>query len=327
MPDDGAGQVGQPLPPTIDRGTAEIALAGLRARQKSLPARLFYDEAGCQLFEAITNLAEYYPTRTEMALLAKIAPEIQALTPQGTVLVEYGASDENKASLLLRAGNFSAYVPIDVAASALARLAHRMHHRSQPIVVIPIVADFLEPISLPTEIAGLPRLGFFPGSTIGNLDPGEIQKFLLQAKMTLGTGAQFVIGADLRKDPAILLPAYDDGAGVTAAFNLNLLVRLNREAAADFNLENFRHEARWNDAESRIEMHLISLCNHRVNVADETIRFLAGESIHTENSYKFTESDLACLAAAAGWRLAKSWVDPARLFSVLLFDQTSNADP
>ena len=327
MPDDGARQIGQPFPPTIDRDTAEAALAGLRAPQKFLPARLFYDEAGCRLFEAITNLAEYYPTRTEMALLATIAPEIQALTPQGAALVEYGASDETKASLLLRAGSFSAYVPIDVAAPALSRLAHRMRHSWQPMVVVPMVADFLEPISLPTVIAGSPRLGFFPGSTIGNLDPGEIQKFLLQAKATLGTDARFVIGADLRKDPAILLPAYDDAAGVTAAFNLNLLVRLNREAAADFNPANFRHEARWNDVESRIEMHLVSRCNHRVNVAGETIRFLAGESIHTENSYKFTEPNLACLAASAGWRLAKSWTDPARLFSVLLLDQTFNADP
>ena len=210
MPDDGAapGTTSYRLPHTFDRPTfdpdvADAALAGLLASRKTLPARLFYDEAGCRLFDAITTLPEYYPTRTEMALLPEVARELASLTPERSALVEYGGCDETKASLLLRHPRFAAYVPIDVAAAALTRLRRRMAQDWPALRVAPVVADFLQPVSLPEGIAGLNVLGFFPGSTIGNLDPAEIQRFLLQARTTLGPRAGFLVGADLRKDPAI----------------------------------------------------------------------------------------------------------------------------
>jgi dimethylhistidine N-methyltransferase len=236
--------------------------------------------------------------------------------PPRSVLVEYGASSEDKADILLaqlRAP--SAYVPIDVAAEALRDLRRRMIGR---LPVHPIVADFQRPLALPQAVAGCPVLGFFPGSTIGNLEPPVARQFLRQARETLRRGALFLIGVDLRKDPAVLVPAYDDRAGVTAAFNLNLLTRLNREAAADFDLSAFAHAARWNDAESRIEMHLVSRLAQTVHVAGRRLRFAAGESIHTENSYKHTESAFASLAAQSGWRRDALWTDGGDLFSLHL---------
>jgi dimethylhistidine N-methyltransferase len=184
--------------------------------------------------------------------------------------------------------------------------------------VHPIVADFQCPLALPAAVSGRPVLGFFPGSTIGNLEPPVAERFLRQARETLGRHALFLIGVDLRKDPAVLVPAYDDRAGVTAAFNLNLLTRLNREAAADFDLTAFAHEARWNDAESRIEMHLVSRRAQTVHVAGRRLRFAAGESIHTENSYKHTQGAFASLAARSGWRRDALWTDAGNLFSLHL---------
>ena len=319
MPDDGGIRT---KPHThFDPDVAEAALAGLRAPVKTLPARLFYDEAGCLLFDAITRLAEYYPTRTEMALLPRVAADIGDVVPAGAALVEYGASDEAKASFLLAAGRFGAYVPIDVARPALDRLQVRMEATWPDLVVAPVVADFLRPIVLPACVGARERLGFFPGSTIGNLDPAQVERFLGEVRVTLGRQARFLVGIDLRKSPDILVPAYDDAAGVTAAFNRNLLVRLNREADAGFIVEDFRHEARWNDAESRIEMHLVSIRAQDVRLAGESIRFGPGESIHTENSYKFTLPGFSAMAATAGWRLARSWTDPAGLFSVVLLEQ------
>ncbi len=321
MPDDGGLRT---KPDTgFDPEVAEVALAGLRATVKTLPARLFYDEAGCRLFDAITGLAEYYPTRTEMALLPTVAADISEVLPAGAALVEYGASDEAKASFLLDAGEFAAYVPIDVARPALDRLRVRMEVTWPGLLVAPVVADFLQPIVLPACIGERERLGFFPGSTIGNLDPAQVERFLGEVRITLGRQARFLVGVDLRKSRDVLLPAYDDAAGVTAAFNRNLLVRLNREADADFIVGNFRHEARWNDAEGRIEMHLVSTRAQDVRLAGDIIRFGPGESIHTENSYKFTIAGFSTLAAIAGWGLARSWTDPAGLFSVVLLEQAS----
>lgn len=300
----------------LDDDVADAALAGLEASPKTLPSKLFYDARGCELFGRITGLPEYYLTRTERALLVAIAPALTRRVPPGGVLVEYGASSEDKADILLgelRAP--SAYVPIDVAAGALGALRRRMRGR---LPVHPIVADFLRPIALPAALAGRPVLGFFPGSTIGNLEPLVAGRFLAQARETLGQRALFLIGVDLRKDPAVLVPAYDDRAGVTAAFNLNMLARLNREAAADFDLAAFAHEARWNDAESRIEMHLVSRRAQTVHVAGRRLRFAAGESIHTENSYKHTEADFAALAARSGWRRDAVWTDAESLFSLHL---------
>ena len=304
-----------------DPALAAEALAGLRRPGKTLPPKFFYDEQGCELFDAITQLPEYYVTRTELALLRAIAPALAAAAPPGAALVEYGACDETKAAILLahlRAP--SAYVPIDVAGPALAALNARMHHTHPGLAVHPIEADFHAALRLPADIARHRLLGFFPGSTIGNMDPEEAHRFLLQARRTLGAGTRFIVGADLRKDPALLVPAYDDAAGVTARFNLNLLVRLNREAAADFDLHGFAHRALWNDEHGRIEMHLVSLRDQTASVAGETISFAAGESIHTENSYKHTEEGFSELAAASGWRPIQFWTDPGRLFSVHMLE-------
>ncbi|HQU10099.1 MAG TPA: L-histidine N(alpha)-methyltransferase [Acidiphilium sp.] len=296
------------------------ALAGLTAPRKSLPPKLFYDEPGCALFGAITRLAEYYPTRTERALLPRVAAALGAWVEPGAALVEYGASDEGKAEFLFGPLESAAYVPIDIAAPALAALAARMRRRHPAIAVHPVAADFLAPVRLPAAIAGMPRLGFFPGSTIGNLDHDEAVAFLGRARGALGPGAPLLIGVDLEKSLDILIPAYDDAEGVTAAFNLNILSRLNREAEADFDPALFRHRAVWNDRFRRIEMHLESRVPQSVRVAGRRIEFAAGETIHTENSHKFSEARFAALAAEAGWLVAESWTDPDRLFSVQLLE-------
>ena len=309
--------------PAPDGSVAATALAGLRTQPKTLPPHLFYDEAGCTLFYRITELPEYYLTRTELALLPTVAREVAALLTAPAALVEYGASDETKAGFLLdqrRAGEavFAAYVPIDVAAPALAALSDRLRRARPGLTVHPVAGDFLDPVPLPEAVRGLSRLGFFPGSTIGNLAPDQARGFLAGVRDALGAGARLLVGVDLRKDPALLLPAYDDAAGVTAAFNRNLLVRLNREAGADFDPGSFDHRAVWNAAEGRIEMHLVSRRAQRVTVAGVEIAFAAGESIHTENSYKHTVAGFAELAAAAGWRSERVWSDPRGLFSVHL---------
>ena len=313
------GELNTRIDDVADPTVASEALAGLQGPAKTLPPKLFYDEIGCLLFDQITQLPEYYVTRTEQALLRRVAAEIAASAPRGAALVEYGACDEAKAALLLaRMEQPAAYVPIDVAGPALLALRGRMRQSHPALAVHPMEADFLAPLSLPDSVAALPRFGFFPGSTIGNLDPATARRFLVQARTTLGPASRFVVGVDLRKDPEMLVPAYDDAAGVTASFNLNLLVRLNREAAADFDLEAFMHRAVWNDAESRIEMHLVSLRDQVAHVAGQPIRFRDGESIHTENSYKHTPDGFRALASSAGWHAERIWTDAAELFSIHL---------
>jgi L-histidine Nalpha-methyltransferase len=295
------------------------ALAGLLAPRKTLPPKLFYDDEGCRLFARITELPEYYVTRTELRLLEQIAPEIAAFADPGTALIEYGAGHEQKAAILLRAlRKPAAYVPIDVAALALEAIVERMRQTFPSVGVSPIVADFQAPVRLPPIIKRKPRLGFFPGSTIGNLEPIEAQVFLERVRRALGANAFFIVGVDLRKDPALLVPAYDDQSGVTAAFNLNLLTRLNREAGADFDLAAFTHRALWNDVEGRIEMHLVSRRRQLCRVAGKAVRFEEGETIHTENSYKHTIAGFQNLAIGAGWTPVQLWTDPDALFSVHL---------
>jgi L-histidine Nalpha-methyltransferase len=297
----------------------EIALTGLTAAQKTLPAMLFYDDEGCRLFYEITRLPEYYLTRTEVGLLHSIAP---AIVPDGFrdgVLVEFGGSDESKARILLDRPDtpFSTYVSIDVAAPALRAMQDRLRRSHPALNVVPIVADFMQPLRLPP--LGASRMGFFPGSTIGNLDPAAATAFLESARSSLGADSWFLLGADLRKSPRLLLQAYNDAAGVTAAFNLNLLGRLNREAGADFDLTRFRHAAVWNDRESRIEMHLISTRDQTVRLGGHSILFREGESIHTENSYKHTPEKLIEIADKAGWEMRKVWKDHDGLFGIVLF--------
>jgi L-histidine Nalpha-methyltransferase len=314
------------LASAASRDVADAALVGLRQQPKSLPAKLFYDEVGCRLFAQITELPEYYLTRTERALLEVVAPQVAASLSAPVVLIEYGASDEEKAGFLLRERDRSgkrvvqAYVPIDVAAPALAQMRARLQRERADLQVCTVAADFMESMTLPPGIPDLPRLGFFPGSTIGNLDPPAVRRFLQQARQTLGMRSSFLVGVDLRKDSAVLLPAYDDAAGVTGAFNLNLLARLNREAGADFDLRAFAHRAVWNDAESRIEMHLVSQRDQSVRVDGHTIHFTRGETIHTENSYKYMPEKFAELASSAGWQTTRLWTDQAQLFLLHLLE-------
>jgi L-histidine N-alpha-methyltransferase len=304
--------------PQARTDTLTLALAGLTATPKTLPPMLFYDDEGCRLFYEITRLPEYYLTRTETALLRSIAPEIVPDGFDNAALVEFGGSDETKARILLDrpATPFNTYVSIDVAGPALQAMQIRLEAAHPGLTVVPIAADFMQPLMLPP--LGASRMGFFPGSTIGNLDPSAATAFLASARVSLGADAWFLLGADLRKSPKLLLPAYNDAAGVTAAFNLNLLRRLNREAGANFNLADFRHDAVWNDRQSRIEMHLMSTRDQTVLLGGQSIGFREGESIHTENSYKHTPERLVEIAGKAGWECRKVWKDHAGLFGVIL---------
>lgn len=304
-----------------DNAFAADVLMGLAGTPKTIPCRWLYDARGSELFEEITVLPEYYPTRTETKILRERAGDIARLAGAGATLIEYGAGASVKTRLLLDAmEGLSAYVPIDVSASFLEDTARQLVEDYPALQIKPVVSDFLTPIEIPALEGTGRRLGFFPGSTIGNLSDAEIADFFARARHDLGSGALFVLGADLKKDEAILIPAYDDAAGVTARFNLNLLRRINRELAATFELDWFSHEARWNDAKSRIEMHLVSLRDQTAHVCGKRIDFVAGESIHTENSRKFAVGEIERLAARQGWSLRESWTDDEGLFAVMVLE-------
>lgn len=293
------------------------AVAGLSARPRTLPCKWFYDAAGARLFEAITELPEYYPTRTEQAILAAAGGAIAARVGPGATVVEFGPGDGAKAVQLLGALDRPAgYQPVDIAAAFLDAAASRVAAAFPGLPVRPVVADLTAAFALPAT-AGR-RLGFFPGSTIGNFTDAEAVALLARLRGALGAGARLLLGADLVKDPAVLVAAYDDAAGVTAAFNRNLLHRLNREAGADFDPDAFAHRAVWNAAAARIEMHLVARRGLRVQLGGRTFDFAAGESIHTESSHKYTPDALRGLAAAGGWRDVACWTDAAALFSVWL---------
>ncbi len=305
-----------------DEEFAADVLDGLGRAQKTLSCRWLYDERGSQLFEQITDLPEYYPTRTETEILKACRAEIAAAAGSDATLVEYGSGASVKTRLLL--DTFDAlhcYVPIDVSATFLEETAAQLRRDYPGLSVKSVVGDFLSPIAVPPSARGDGRtVGFFPGSTIGNLSNEEISDFFRRARQDLGDGAAFVLGADLKKDVNRLIPAYDDAAGVTAEFNLNLLKRINRELDATFTLDQFAHEARWNEEASRIEMHLVSQVEQIVTVGDTRISFEAGETIHTENSRKFALDELVELAAAQRWSLSKVWMDDEKLFSVSMLD-------
>jgi dimethylhistidine N-methyltransferase len=304
---------------TIDTDREDFARAvteGLSGARKSLPCRYFYDAKGSALFEAITELPEYYPTRTEMALLQANAQEIAARSPKGAVLVEFGSGSSRKTETLLAAmQGLAAYVPIDVSGDALEEAAARLRARFPKLRVLPVTGDFGAPLDLPADIAQAPRIGFFPGSTIGNFAPADA-RVLLDGMRAQLAGGRLIIGVDLRKDLSVLLPAYNDASGVTADFNLNLLARINRELGGDFDLRAFRHEAVWNDADSRIEMHLVSRKAQKVTIGSRTFSFAEGERIHTENSCKYDLAAFGRLAGDAGWRVARVWTDPRSWFSL-----------
>jgi dimethylhistidine N-methyltransferase len=296
---------------------AADVLEGLAATPKRLPAKYFYDEAGSRLFERITELPEYYPTRTELRILESSAASIARLTDPGAALIEFGSGSTAKARLLLRhMASVRAYVPVDISVDFVNGEAARLQADFPALRVLPVAADFTGAFELPAAVKAGPRLGFFPGSTIGNLEPHEVTGFLRRAKRVLGRGAAFVVGVDLVKDPEVLNAAYNDSQGVTAQFNRNLLVRINRELGADFDVSAFEHHAFYHRELHRIEMHLASLRRQKVRIRGKCFEFRAGETIHTENSYKYTIESFAALARGAGWTTGAVWTDPERYFSV-----------
>ena len=298
-------------------------IAGLTAKPKRLPSKYFYDLAGSALFERITQLPEYYPTRCELALLHENAPAIASLFPPTCALIEFGAGSSKKARILLgAAATVEAYVPLDISGDFLKQDAAQLRRDFPRLAVHPVVADFTQGFEVPSAIARLPRVGFFPGSTIGNFELHEAAKFMRHAGQALGEGAVLVIGVDLIKDAAVLCPAYNDAEGVTAKFNLNLLARINRELGANFDLAAFEHHACYNRTQNRIEMHLASLKRQKVRVNGKAINFRLGETIHTENSYKYTIEGFKALAYGAGWSPLSVWSDG--LFSLHAFRKTGD---
>ena len=300
-------------------------LAGLSATPKRLPPKYFYDGAGSQLFERITELPEYYPTRCELRILRDHARDIAKLIPAGAALVEFGSGSSRKARILLRAAPvLAAYVPVDICGEMVEQEAAELRPDFPGLKVLPVCADITHPFALPAEAKAAPvRIGFFPGSTIGNFEPHEAAAFLRNAGRILGAGAMLIIGADLIKPVEVLNAAYNDAAGVTAKFNLNLLKRINRELGGDFKLDTFEHHAFYNRERHRIEMHLASLKRQKVKVAGETVDFRAGETIHTENSYKYSVASLGALARGAGWLPAGVWTDERDYFSIQAFTLTA----
>lgn len=293
-------------------------LAGLAARPRAVPARWFYDRRGSELFEAITQLPEYYPTRTETALLARHAPAIGHAIGAGRAVIEFGSGSSTKTPHLLAAIAPAAYVPIDISGDFLRESADALAQRFPDLSIIPVEADFMKAVPLPHRMARLPKLGFFPGSTIGNMGPAHAVDLLRAMATTLGKGAMLLIGMDRVKSPAILIPAYDDAAGTTAAFNLNLLHRINRELGGDIPVTAFRHVARWNDMAARIEMHLEATRDTIFTVAGQPFTMAAGETIHTENSHKYGPRDARLLLAAGGWAVIREWTDDDDLFALIL---------
>jgi len=290
---------------------------GLSKKQKALSPKYFYDSAGSDLFEAITRLPEYYPTRTEVGILDRSGPEMAALLPARAALVEFGSGSTIKLRRLLRhLDKLAAYVPVDVSGEFLRSQAEVLSGDFPHLRVEPLVADFTRDFDLPESLRDMPRAGFFPGSTIGNFEPSEAEDLLRRFGRILGAGAHMIVGVDLVKDAAILERAYDDAAGVTAAFNLNLLTRINRELAGRFDLGAFSHRAVFNPQASRIEMHLVSAGAQDVGIGSDTVAFADGETIHTESSYKYTVETFRALVERAGWTWIQVWTDPEGLFSV-----------
>ena len=304
------------LEPAVEEFRAAV-LNGLAGPQKRIPAKFFYDAEGSRLFDAICALAEYYPTRTEIGILDRHSGDIaQAIGPDAT-LVEFGSGSSVKIRILLDAmPDLAAYVPIDISRDHLVAAARAVADDHEGLAVVPVCADYSGPVALPPDLPRHRLAGFFPGSTIGNFAPTQAAAFLKQVATLLGPGSGLLIGVDLQKDEAILNAAYNDAEGVTAAFNLNLLARINRELGGDFDPDGFAHRACYNAARACIEMHLISRRHQSVTIAGRKFEFQHGETIHTEDSHKYTVESFHALAGAAGWRAEQVWTDPDQLFSV-----------
>lgn len=293
-------------------------LAGLSQPRKAIPARWFYDHRGSELFEAITRLPEYYPTRTEVSILAEHCEEMARAIGKGRVIVEFGAGSATKTPLLLDCIAPTAYVPVDISGEFLRQSCASLQQRYPGLPIHPVEADFNAPVSLPAALEHRPRLGFFPGSTIGNMEPWAATDLLRSMRATLGADSFLLIGMDRIKAEDVLTAAYDDAAGVTAAFNLNLAHRINRELGGTIPVEALQHRAIWNDARARIEMHLQARRPIAFHAAGSSFSMKEGETIHTENSHKYDPRSAATLLLAGGWEPRMVWQDPREQFMVIL---------
>jgi L-histidine Nalpha-methyltransferase len=306
---------------TLDQQTLAFrddVLEGLSAPVPAIPARWLYDRRGSELFDEITRLPSYYPTRTETAIFHSVMADVARRVPKGAVVVEFGAGSATKTPILLEAIAPAAYVPVDISGDYLEQSAAELQQRFPSVEVMPVVADFARPFSLPGGIEHLSKLGFFPGSTIGNFVPWSATDLLRQFRALLGPGAQLLIGMDRVKPVERLIAAYDDPEGVTAQFTLNLLTRINRELDGDIPADAFRHEARWNDILSRIEIHLVGERDASFSVSGRRFHFPEGSSIHVENSHKYGQRGGRVLLLAGGWTPLVEWSDPAGDFAEIL---------
>jgi L-histidine N-alpha-methyltransferase len=297
-------------------------LAGLAQAQKAVPARWLYDDAGSELFEAITQLPEYYPTRAETEILTERSTEFRNLIGSGRAVVEFGSGSSVKTPLLLEAIEPAAYVPLDISGDFLRAAAADLGEKFPGLPVHPVEADFMREVALPEAVEDLPKLGFFPGSTIGNMVARTAVDLLRSMRATLGQGSLLLIGMDLVKDVAVLEAAYDDDQGITAEFNLNLARRINRELAGTIPVDKLRHVARWNDTYARIEMHLEALEDIAFEVSGRRFALAKGETIHTENSHKFELRSQNTLLLAGGWTPVRRWTDSGGQFSLILAEWT-----
>jgi len=307
------------LAPIDASGIVEDVLCGLTASRKTLPPKLFYDEKGARLFEQICTLDEYYLTRAELSILQSSVGEIAEHVGPAAALVEYGSGAGLKIRLLLDAlRQPAAYVPIDISHEQLARVSSELAGDYPGVAIRPLCADYTLPLSLPHLPEHDRRLAFFPGSTIGNFHPAEAAAFLRRIRRAVGSGGMLLLGVDRRKDAATLNAAYDDRDGVTAAFNLNVLRRINRELGADFDLSRFRHRAFFNETAGRVEMHLEATVAHEVDVGGTRVAFRRGETIWTESSYKYDREQLTTVTTAAGFAIERLWTDAGDRFWVAL---------
>ena len=300
---------------------AEV-LDGLTQEPKAVPSRWFYDDEGSRLFEAITRLPEYYPTRAETEILRSHGDDFRRLIAPGRAVVEFGSGSSVKTPLLLECIAPSAYVPLDISGDFLRAAAADLAEKFRGLPIHPVEADFTKPVRLPEEVADLPHLGFFPGSTIGNMVARTGVDLLRSMRKTLGGDALLLIGMDLIKEPDVLHAAYDDSAGVTAAFNLNLARRVNRELGGTIPVDKLRHDARWNDTYARIEMHLEASESIAFRVSGRPFALKRGETIHTENSHKFDRRSQHTLLLAGGWTPVERWLDGEERFSLILAEAT-----
>lgn len=308
---------------SMDEELREEVLRGLRAPRRSLPPKLFYDDRGARLFEEICRQPEYYPTRTEIAILRANAGAMADLAGDRAAVIEYGSGAGIKTRLLLDALAPVSYTAVEISRRQLVGVTRRLAAAYPRVAMFPVCADYTKPFTLPALPPHDRRVAFFPGSTLGNFHPEQATAFLRRVRALVGEGGAMVLGADRRKDPAILEAAYNDAAGVTAEFNLNMLRRLNRELAATFDLERFRHRAFFNAEQSRIEMHLESLRDQRVRVAGETIALARGETIWTESSYKYDEQTLGSLIEQTGFRIARLFSDAKAKFWVVFLESVT----